>query len=78
MPLSVFADEDCLFAWRNNGRTSPPEHGWPMRLVIPKRYAWKSAKWVRGIEFLAKDQLGFWERYGYNNNADPWKEERFA
>ena len=78
MPLSVFSDEDCLFAWRNNGTDITPEHGWPMRLVIPKRYAWKSAKWVRGIELLDKDQLGFWERYGYHNNADPWKEERFA
>ncbi len=78
MPLEVFADDDCLFAWRNNGQDISAEHGWPMRLVIPKRYAWKSAKWVRGIEFLAADRLGFWERYGYNNNADPWKEERFA
>lgn len=78
MPLSVFSDEDCLFAWRNNEQDITPEHGWPMRLVIPSRYAWKSAKWVRGIELLDKDQLGFWERYGYHNNADPWREERFA
>jgi DMSO/TMAO reductase YedYZ molybdopterin-dependent catalytic subunit len=78
MPLSVFADEDCLFAWRNNGEDISPAHGWPLRLVIPKKYAWKSAKWVRGIELLPEDRLGFWERYGYHNDADPWKEERFA
>lgn len=78
MPLDVFADGDCLFAWRNNGQDITPEHGWPMRLVIPKKYAWKSAKWVNGIKLLAQDQLGFWERYGYHNNADPWREERFA
>ena len=46
--------------------------------VVPKRYFWKSAKWIRGLQFLPQDQLGFWERYGYNNNADPWKEERFT
>ena len=45
---------------------------------MPKRYFWKSAKWIRGLQFLTQDQLGFWERYGYNNNADPWKEERFS
>lgn len=78
MPLAVFADEDCLFAWRNNGADLSAAHGWPLRLVIPKKYAWKSAKWVRGIEFLPEDRLGFWERYGYHNDADPWKEERFA
>ncbi len=78
MPLSVFADDDCLFAWRNNGEEISPAHGWPLRLVIPKKYAWKSAKWVRGIELLPEDRLGFWEKYGYHNNADPWKEERFS
>jgi DMSO/TMAO reductase YedYZ molybdopterin-dependent catalytic subunit len=78
LPLSVFADDDCLFAWRNNGEDLSPAHGWPLRLVIPKKYAWKSAKWVRGIELLPEDRLGFWERYGYHNDGDPWKEERFA
>ena len=48
------------------------------RLLVPKRYFWKSAKWIRGLQFLSHDQLGFWERYGYNNNADPWKEERYS
>jgi DMSO/TMAO reductase YedYZ molybdopterin-dependent catalytic subunit len=49
-----------------------------LRLVVPKRYFWKSAKWVRGLEFMARDELGFWETFGYHNNADPWHEERFA
>ncbi len=78
MPLEVFAGDDCLFAWRNNGQDLTPDHGWPMRLVVPKKYAWKSAKWVNGIKLLSEDQLGFWERYGYHNDADPWREERFA
>ena len=54
------------------------EHGYPLRLLVPKRYFWKSAKWIRGLEFLDHDILGFWERYGYNNDADPWKEERYS
>jgi len=55
-----------------------PEHGWPLRLVIPGKYFWKSAKWLREIELSAVDKPGFWERYGYNNDADPFKEERYA
>ena len=55
-----------------------PEHGYPLRLVIPGKYFWKSAKWLRGIELSAVDRLGFWERYGYHNDADPWKEERYS
>jgi len=54
------------------------EHGWPLRLVIPGKYFWKSAKWLRGLELRATDQPGFWERYGYHNDADPWKEERYG
>ena len=53
-------------------------HGFPLRAIVPGKYFWKSAKWLRGIEFSAEDQLGFWERNGYNNSADPWKEERYA
>jgi DMSO/TMAO reductase YedYZ molybdopterin-dependent catalytic subunit len=49
-----------------------------MRLLVPKKYFWKSAKWLRGLEFLPHDKNGFWERYGYNTNADPWKEERYT
>jgi DMSO/TMAO reductase YedYZ molybdopterin-dependent catalytic subunit len=78
VPLGVLDDDDVLLADVADGQPLTPEHGYPLRLVIPKRYFWKSAKWIRGLQFLSRDQLGFWERYGYNNDADPWKEERFA
>ena len=78
LPLDVFLDDDVLLCYRRNGEDLTPDHGWPLRLVVPKRYFWKSAKWVRGLEFMAKDKLGFWEQLGYNNDADPWKEERFS
>ena len=78
VPLSVLDDDDVLLADTFGGAPLEPEHGYPLRLVIPKRYFWKSSKWIRGLEFLDHDQLGFWERYGYNNDADPWKEERFS
>ena len=60
-----------------DGEPLTKEHGWPLRLFIPTKYFWKSAKWLRGLELRAADQPGFWERYGYNNNADYWKEERY-
>ncbi len=78
LPLDVLLDDDVLFATKRNGEEITPDHGWPLRLLVPKKYFWKSAKWVRGLEFLAQDRLGFWEQAGYHNNADPWKEERFA
>ena len=78
MPLSVLDDEDVLLADTFGGEPLELEHGWPLRLLVPKRYFWKSAKWIRGLEFVDHDILGFWERYGYNNDADPWKEERFS
>ena len=78
LPLEVLLDDDVLLCYRRDGVDITPDHGWPLRLVVPKRYFWKSAKWVRGLEFMAHDRLGFWENYGYNNDADPWKEERFA
>ena len=78
LPLEVVMDDDVLLAWRYDDKPLTPEHGYPLRAVVPKRYFWKSAKWVRGVEFMAEDRLGFWERYGYNNSADPWKEERYA
>lgn len=78
LPLDVLDDEDVLLADVADGAPLTPEHGYPLRLVVPKRYFWKSAKWVRGLRFLTHDQPGFWERYGYHNDADPWKEERFA
>ncbi len=79
LALEAFLDEDCLFAYRHNGEDLMPEHGWPLRLVVPKYYAWKSAKWVRGIELLSDLQPGYWERFengGYHFQGDPWKEER--
>lgn len=78
LPLEVLDDDDVLFAMKHDGTVLSPEHGYPLRAVVPKRYAWKSAKWIRSVEFMAEDRLGFWERYGYSNNADFWKEERFA
>jgi DMSO/TMAO reductase YedYZ molybdopterin-dependent catalytic subunit len=78
LPLTVLDDDDVLLADTYDGKPLEPEHGYPLRLFVPKRYFWKSAKWIRGLEFLDHDILGFWERYGYNNDADPWKEERFS
>jgi DMSO/TMAO reductase YedYZ molybdopterin-dependent catalytic subunit len=78
LPLEVLDDDDVLLADVADGEPLTPEHGWPLRLIVPKRYFWKGPKWIRGLEFLARDQLGFWERYGYHNEADPWKEQRFA
>lgn len=77
MPLDEFLREDCLFATTHDGEPIDLEHGGPMRLVIPRLYAWKSAKWVRGIELMAEDRAGFWERGGYHMFGDPWKEQRF-
>ncbi len=78
LPLADFLGDDCLFAWAHDGRPLEPEHGGPLRLVIPRLYAWKSAKWVRGVEFLDHDRPGFWERNGYHNQGDPWTEQRFS
>jgi DMSO/TMAO reductase YedYZ molybdopterin-dependent catalytic subunit len=78
VPLDVLLEDDALLAYKYEGEELTPEHGYPLRLLTPRKYFWKSAKWLRGIEFMAEDRPGFWERYGYNNNADPWKEERFA
>jgi len=77
VPLEALEDEHALIAYEADGEPLEPEHGWPLRLVIPSRYFWKSAKWLRGIELLDHDQPGFWERYGYHNEADYWKEERY-
>jgi DMSO/TMAO reductase YedYZ molybdopterin-dependent catalytic subunit len=78
VPLEIAMQPDCILAWHYDGRPMEPEHGYPLRAIVPGRYFWKSAKWLRGIEFLAEDQLGFWERNGYSNSADPWKEERYS
>ncbi len=72
LPLEEFVDEDVMLAWRHDGRDLEPDHGWPLRLVVPKLYGWKSAKWVRAIEFAFEDRRGFWEVRGYHNHADPW------
>lgn len=77
LPLEWMIEEDVIFAHTFNGEPLPAEHGGPMRVFTPKRYAWKGAKWIRGLEFMAKDKPGFWEVNGYSNSADPWKEERF-
>jgi DMSO/TMAO reductase YedYZ molybdopterin-dependent catalytic subunit len=87
LPLEVILQDNFLLATHYNGEPITPEHGYPLRGVIgaiPERtelktpYLWKGAKWLRGLEFLAEDQLGFWEQAGYHNEADIWKEERFA
>ncbi len=78
LPLEYLQADDALFASRADGVDLTPEHGWPLRLVVPRLYFWKSAKWVRGLELLKQDRRGFWERNGYHNRADPWHEERYS
>lgn len=77
VPLEDCLQEHSLLAFRHNGADLTPEHGWPVRAVIPHLYFWKSAKWVRGIEFSSVDKPGFWEQRGYHNYGDPWREQRF-
>jgi DMSO/TMAO reductase YedYZ molybdopterin-dependent catalytic subunit len=78
VPLEAIEDENALVVYEALGEPLTPDHGWPARLFVPSRYFWKSAKWLRGIELTADDRPGFWERYGYNNNADYWNEERYS
>jgi DMSO/TMAO reductase YedYZ molybdopterin-dependent catalytic subunit len=78
LPLADFAAEDALFADTHDGEPISADHGGPLRLVVPLLYAWKSAKWVKAVEFVAEDQPGYWERGGYHNHGDPWTEERFG
>ncbi len=78
VPLDAIEDESALIAYEADGEALTPEHGWPLRLVVPTRYFWKSAKWLRGLELRATDQPGFWERYGYHNDADFNREQRYA
>src|SRR5262249_20094886 len=78
LPLTDFLGDDCLFAWNHNGQPLEPDHGYPLRLVIPRLHAWKSAKWVRGIELMEKDRPGFWEHWthgGYHMRGDPWRSD---
>jgi len=77
MPLAIFRRPDVILAHRHDGSDLTPEHGWPVRLVVPCLYAWKSAKWVRAIELSAVDRPGYWEVRGYHNHGDPWSEQRY-
>ncbi len=77
-PIEVCMDDDVLLAHAWNGKPLTVDHGGPARVIVPKRYAWKGAKWVKEIIFLDRDQLGFWEVRGYSNTADPWTEDRFS
>jgi DMSO/TMAO reductase YedYZ molybdopterin-dependent catalytic subunit len=78
LPLMDFAAEDAILATHWEGEPITAEHGGPMRLVVPHLYFWKSAKWLRRIEFLNADQAGFWERNGYHMYGDPWTEQRYS
>ena len=78
VPARFLDMEGALLATHADGEPLTREHGWPLRLIVPGKYFWKSAKWLRGIELSSVDKPGFWERYGYNNDADPWKEERYS
>jgi DMSO/TMAO reductase YedYZ molybdopterin-dependent catalytic subunit len=78
LPLEELLQDDVLLADTHDGQPLTPEHGWPLRLVVPRRYFWKSAKWIRALELGAADRPGFWEQNGYHNQADPWREERFS
>ena len=78
VPLAAIEDPEALLAYEADGEPLEPDHGWPLRLLVPSRCFWKSAKWLRGLELRSTDQPGFWERYGYHNDADYWNEERYG
>lgn len=78
LPLAELIEPDVLLAYIFNGEALEPAHGGPLRLVVPKKYAYKCAKWVRRVVFTQEQQPGFWEERGYSNSADPWKEERYS
>ncbi|MEO6394188.1 MAG: sulfite oxidase-like oxidoreductase [Pyrinomonadaceae bacterium] len=75
LPLEYFLNEDSLLAYLHDGETIPADHGGPVRLIVPQLYAWKSAKWIKGIRFLAEDEAGFWEEGGYHMQGNPWNGE---
>jgi len=77
VPLADLDRDNVLFATHHDGEPLTPEHGYPLRLIVPHLYAWKSVKWVRGLEFLDQDVPGFWEQNGYHIYGDPFKEQRF-
>jgi DMSO/TMAO reductase YedYZ molybdopterin-dependent catalytic subunit len=76
LPLADLDREEVLLATHHDGQPLTADHGYPLRLIVPHLYAWKSVKWVRSFEFLDKEELGFWERNGYHTYGDPWKEQR--
>ncbi|MEM7347086.1 MAG: sulfite oxidase-like oxidoreductase [Chloroflexota bacterium] len=78
LPLEALMDDDVMFVTKYEGEPLTPDHGYPVRLLVPKLYLWKSAKWVRGMEFIPADKPGFWEQYGYHNYGDPWEEQRYG
>lgn len=78
LPLADFRADDALLADKHDGMAINADHGGPIRGMVPRLYAWKSAKWIRGIELTASDKPGYWERGGYHNHGDPWTEERFG
>ena len=75
-PIDLMYDDDVLLAYKFDGQYLEPDHGYPLRTLVPKRFFWKSAKWVRALEFSSVDKPGFWEQAGYHNEGDPWREER--
>ena len=78
VPLKDLLGDQILLAHSYDGKPLTPKHGWPLRLVVPHLYFWKSAKWIRGFEFMKEDRPGFWERNGFHNEAEPFREERFS
>ena len=78
LPISDFFENDVLLAFKHNNEVISADHGGPIRLVVPRLYFWKSAKWITGIEFSERDKPGFWESAGYHNHGDPWTEERYG
>lgn len=78
LPIYELMERDVLIAYNFDGKPLEPVHGGPLRLVVPKKYAYKSAKWVRRIMFTEEQEPGFWEQRGYSDSADPWKEERYS
>ncbi len=78
LPIADVVNDQAFVAYGYDGKPLAPEHGGPARLVVPHLYFWKSAKWVRGLRILDRDQPGFWESFGYHNRGDPWLEERYS
>lgn len=78
LPLADLKQPQTLLAWQHNGVDLDPDHGYPLRLVVPHLYGWKSAKWLRGLEFMATNEPGYWEQRGYHVYGDPWRQQRYS